>query len=102
MGTLALVLCYLALLTSFMVSWTTMEANGDESVGGYGALLGYGSLSLGLLLTAVLLVVYVVLVFSRDDWSWSRRSAWAASFWAAAPLTMPVYFVRHMLRRNVE
>ncbi len=97
-GTLALVACYSTLVTSFVLSWSTTDADGYESVGGYGALLGYGPLYLGLLLTAVLLVVYVVIVLLRDDRSWMRRCGWAVSFWAAAPLTMPAYYIRHVIR----
>lgn len=99
-GTFALVACYATLLTSLTLAWITTAASGYGSVGGDGAQLGYGSLYLGLLLTPVLLVAYVIIVLLREDWSWPRRALWAVSFWAAAPVTMPMYYVRHILRRE--
>lgn len=48
-----------------------------------------------MLLTAVLLCVYLAVVLSRSDWSWSRKAGWAVLFWALAPVAMPVYFLRH-------
>lgn len=99
-GTFALVVCHAALFTSLTLAWITTDANGYGSVGGGGARLGYGALYVGLSLTPVLLVVYVINVLLREDWSWPRRSLWAVSFWAAAPLTMPTYYVRHVLRRD--
>lgn len=92
--------CYAASLTSLTLSWTTTNANGYASVEGVGAQVGYGSLYLAFLLTAVLLIVYVILVLSREDWSWPRRSLWAVALWFAAPVTMPTYYVRHVLRRE--
>ena len=99
-GTFALVACYLVFLASLALPWTATDGNGDESVGGFGAGLGYSSLYLAFLLTSVLLIVYLVIVLSRNEWTWTHRSLWAIAFWAAAPLTMPTYYVRHVWTRQ--
>ncbi len=95
-ATALLVAGYAALAVSLSLPWTYTEPDGSTSVGGPGPVLGYGSLLLAVVLGGALLVVYLVIVLSRQDWSLRRRSVWAALFWLAAPLSMPTYYMRHV------
>ena len=99
-STAVLVASFVALGVSLLVPWTLVEPDGSTSVGGPGALLGYGSLLVVLTLGAALLGVYLVVVLARRDWSWRRRSIWAVLLWIVAPVAMPTYFLRHVQRRG--
>jgi len=99
-ATFALLTCYAVFPFSLMLPWTTTDADGYKSLGGIGGFLGLVSLYLGVLLTLVLLVTYLVVVLSREDWSWLRRTCWVVAIWAVAPVAMPVYYVRHVLGRT--
>ena len=99
-ATAVLVASCAAIGASLLLPWTIVEPDGSTSVGGPGALLGYGSLLVALTLGAALLVVYLVVVLTRRDWSWRRRSIWAALLWLVAPVAMPTYFLRHVQHRG--
>ncbi len=95
-ATALLVACYAALAVALTLPWTYTEPDGSTSVGGLGALVGYGSLFLGMALGGALLLVYLVVVFSRRDWSLRRRSLWAVLLWLGGPIAMPTYYLRHV------
>ncbi len=91
-----LVACYAALAVALVLPWTYTEPDGSTSVGGPGALVGIGSLCLAIPLSGALLVVYLVVVLSRRDWSLPHRFLWALVLWLGAPLAMPTYYMRHV------
>ena len=91
-----LIVCYLALGLSFFLPCCTVSAEGFKDADGPGVLLALGSMYLSFVLSGVLICIYAVVALLREDWSWTRRGTWAVSFWALGPVSMPLYFMRHI------